>query len=360
MNQSLPPIFKSRSLPVLQNRTFDCEKEALNSDVGDLELNYDGRTGIIVNSQFDKRKILYGKDYNNEQALSASFLNHLEGVSRLIRGSIVGDQLVEIGCGKGAFLKVLRQQGFHVKGFDPAYEGADPEVEARHFGAEEGIIADGVVLRHVLEHIPEPVDFLSMIREANGGRGRIYIEVPCFEWILENEAWFDVFYEHVNYFRESDFQSMFSEIVRIERTFNGQYLSVVAELGSLRRDVLPSRAEVDPKRAVNLTTAMQRSAEEAMSLLEQRTGASLAVWGGASKGVIFSLYLCRFGIPVSAVVDINPAKQGRYLPCSGIRVQSPEEYLTGLTGRPVVVVMNPNYLNEIRDFTGDRVDLVSA
>jgi amino acid transporter len=71
----------------------------------------------------------------------------------------------------------------------------------------------GIILRHVLEHIPNPFDFLCQLRRANGGGGLIYIEVPCFDWICKKKTWYDIFYEHVNYFRMQDFIKMFSRVI---------------------------------------------------------------------------------------------------------------------------------------------------
>ena len=89
------------------------------------------------------------------------------------------------------------------------------------------------LLRHVLEHIQDPVSFLAEIANANQG-GQIYIEVPCFDWILEHKAWFDLFYEHVNYFRLDDLRRMFGTVHEAGHLFGGQYLYVVADLASLR------------------------------------------------------------------------------------------------------------------------------
>ena len=55
------------------------------------------------------------------------------------------------------------------------------------------IEAGGMVLRHVLEHIPQPMDFLASIANANGGKGKIYLEFRCLDWILRKYAWFDIF-----------------------------------------------------------------------------------------------------------------------------------------------------------------------
>ena len=62
----------------------------------------------------------------------------------------------------------------------------------------------------------------------------IYIEVPCFDWIIEHGAWFDIFYEHVNYFRLDDFRRAFGKVIHAGRSFGGQYLSVIADLDTLR------------------------------------------------------------------------------------------------------------------------------
>ena len=70
--------------------------------------------------------------------------------------------------------------------------------------------------------------------------------------------------------------------------------------------------------------------------------------------MIYSLYLQRAGVQVDHVIDINPAKQGRYLPLSGLRVSSPEEALASMPDGAQVFVMNSNYLDEIRRDTGNR------
>lgn len=48
------------------------------------------------------------------------------------------------------------------------------------------------------------------------------------------------------------------------------------------------------------------------------------------------------------VIDINPAKQGKYLPATGIQVRSPEQALQQLPPGSTVFVMNSNYLDEIK------------
>jgi hypothetical protein len=78
------------------------------------------------------------------------------------------------------------------------------------------------------------------------------------------------------------------------------------------------------------------------------------IWGASSKGVIYTLRLQRAGVVVDQVVDINPAKQGRYLPLSGARVSSPEEARQALPEGANLFVMNSNYLEEIKRMSDGR------
>jgi hypothetical protein len=181
------------------------------------------------------------------------------------------------------------------------------------------------------------------LKLANGGSGRIYIEVPCFDWICERKSWFDVFYEHVNYFRISDFFRMFGKVVESGRLFGDQYLYVVAELDTLKEPKLDTDdVVVFPK---NFLASLNEPglAESVQS----------AIWGGASKGVIFALLKDRVGQPVKTVIDINPAKQGKYLPSTGLLVQSPADALSRLPKGSTIYVMNSNYLEEIKEMSGN-------
>ena len=67
----------------------------------------------------------------------------------------------------------------------------------------------------------------------------------------------------------------------------------------------------------------------------------------ASKAVAF---LTAVGVEAD-VVDINPFRQGAFLPGSGVRVLAPEELRDR---RPdLVVAMNPAYLDEIAQALGE-------
>ncbi|WP_065260792.1 class I SAM-dependent methyltransferase [Pseudomonas bananamidigenes] len=341
-------LYRVTDLPVLQNRTFADPESAKASASADMLLVQDERSGLIFNAAFDADKLSYDADYQNEQAHSGQFQKHLHDVEGIIAKHFKGQELIEVGCGKGYFLELLKGLGYRITGIDPAYEGDNADVIKAPFTRGLGLEADAIVLRHVLEHIQDPLGFLAVIAEANQGGGQIYIEVPCFDWILEHRAWFDLFYEHVNYFRLDDLRRMFGTVHEAGHLFGGQYLYIVADLATLRLN--PEQ----PVPRLALPDDFTASLDRAVQIIQAAPGKGSAIWGASSKGVIYSLFLQRAGVAVDRVVDINPAKQGRYLPLSGARVSSPQEAMDALPEGANLFVMNSNYLEEIKRMTGGR------
>ncbi len=332
-------LYSQTGLPILQNRVYDTPQEAISCATGEVVLVENSKSGLVYNDAFRPEKITYDAAYNNEQANSSLFKQHLAEVADIIGRTIGKESLVEVGCGKGFFLEMLLSQGFEVDGFDPAYEGCNPNVRKEYFHPDLGFHGKGLILRHVLEHIQDPYQFLCQLALANGEQGLVYIEVPCVDWIIDRNAWFDVFYEHVNYFRLSDFSRMFGRVLHAERIFGGQYLSIVADLASLTP---PQR---DPFDVVQFPSSFGQNLDYV------KDNKTLAIWGGGSKGVIFSLLSQRAGFPIRTVIDINPAKQGKYLPVTGLSIQSPLQALPSLPPGSTILVMNSNYLEEIKQMS---------
>ncbi len=339
-------LYRQTSFPVLQNRVYDTPEEAKNCPLGDIEIVEDLETGLIYNASFRSELVVYDSKYNNEQSLSLAFREHLEQVANIIESSLGKENLVEIGCGKGFFLELLLSRGFDLLGFDPTYEGENKRVIKSYFEPRYIKPVNGLILRHVLEHIQHPIDFLNRLKDANSGKGLIYIEVPCLDWICHNRAWFDIFYEHVNYFRLNDLRKMFGTVLSYGHLFGGQYIYIVADMKSLRTP------KFDGQRRVSFPKDFERK------VLEKCLDEEVVIWGAASKGVIFSLLKSRNNEKVSHVIDINPAKQGRYLPITSLKVSSPEEAVEALNPENIIYVMNSNYISEIKQITGNRFQLI--
>ena len=170
----------------------------------------------------------------------------------------------------------------------------------------------------------------------------IYIEVPCFDWILKKRTWFDIFYEHVNYFRLEDLKSLFGRILDYGKLFFDQYIYIIADLSTLRKPKLTTKVIDFPKNFFRYNT----------------NNFSNIIWGGSSKGVIYSIYRQNIGYPVKYVIDINPKKQGYYLPVTGLKVISPENAIKLFEKGLKINIMNSNYINEVNTVTKNKFNLI--
>lgn len=153
-------------------------------------------------------------------------------------------------------------------------------------------------------------------------------------WICKNNAWFDFFCEHVNSFRLSDFYKIFGKVYESGRIFDSQYLCVIADLSDIK---VP---EYDAANAIDFALNFPDNT----NFLEN----NLIIWGGGSKGVIFSLLMMRANTFVDKVIDINPGKQNKYLPITGLKIKSTEDTIKNIEDDKTIYVMNPNYVVEIQ------------
>ncbi|WP_285905652.1 class I SAM-dependent methyltransferase [Pseudodesulfovibrio pelocollis] len=280
----------------------------------------------------------YDESYQNEQAHSPAFQLHLQKTLLVVKDIIApGSRVIEVGCGKGVFLSMLRDAGFGVTGYDPAHEAGDPDVIQRYFLAGLDIVPGQlIVLRHTLEHMPDPVAFLRSIRDANGGGGQILIEVPCFDWTLSKTAFWDISHEHCSYFTARVFEDLFGK-VKIEHCFGEQYIWVVADLASLHDDIVPGGGG----QAVG--NVFHHEIGRLRSYVRERSGC--LVWGAGAKGVAFANLIDPENEAIRGIIDINPKKQGKFIAKTGHEIHPPSA-LRGLGGGDIII-MNEIYTEEI-------------
>jgi 2-polyprenyl-3-methyl-5-hydroxy-6-metoxy-1,4-benzoquinol methylase len=314
---------------------------AKNAPCIDVTLAQSLDNGFVFSAEFTDSIIDYDLHYQNEQSNSAYFRRHLGNVIDIMdKNDTLGGKVVEIGCGKAYFMDMLLERGVDIIGFDPTYEGESPKVVKDFFSDKYSDVgAEFIILRHTLEHISQPFHFIKTVAAANNHKGKIYIEVPTFEWIMQHNATEDIFYEHCNYFTLDTLQMLFKKSVG-GHFFNGQYIYVIADLADVRdtiekRDIVPYE--------VKFTERLQE-----YSNIIDNAGA-VAIWGAGAKGSTFLNLLDKEVKKVKCVIDINPKKQHRYIGGTGHYIIKPEELKDH--GIETVIVMNLNYIDEIKTVT---------
>ncbi len=341
-------LYQIDNQPILQQKLYQSKQEALFCKKGQITLIQETQFGIVVNATFNSKDVVYDESYACDQSISAVFQKQINDVESLIKNHFTNKKIIEVGCGKGFFLELLQSKNYDVTGFDTTYEGTNPSIIKKYFDKNSKKYGDAIVLRHVLEHISNPVSFLNEIKIANNGKGLIYIEVPCLDWILNNSTFYDITYEHVNYFRLENFKLIFSEIIECGHTFNGQYLYIIADLNFLNKTNFKKFNEI------NFPDNFTQGVVKHVDKFKKENTVKSAIWGAAGKGVQYSVLMNEFlkdSGNVEIAIDLNPSKQNKYLPCSGTRVYSPSDAINLLPKGSNIIIMNPNYLNEVIDIT---------
>lgn len=162
--------------------------------------------------------------------------DHVRFIVRAAEESAPGRRhlrLLDVGCGSGSLLGLLKRKGFHVLGFDASEEAAriakaesDIDVIA---GArlQEACLEvssfDLVTLFHVMEHVPQPQEMLAEVWRLLRSGGRIVLQVPnveSWQFRLLGARWYglDVPRHVINYSKQGMCRLLSETGFRVLRT----------------------------------------------------------------------------------------------------------------------------------------------
>jgi ubiquinone/menaquinone biosynthesis C-methylase UbiE len=363
-NRTLSAPFCLPRQPVVLNYRFKDAEAAAKLRRRDVTQRQCRKCGLVFNATFDIAAIPYDENYENRQSFSPAFQTHLDKLAAELtrRNSLKGGRILEVGCGKGDFLRLLcataRAEGV---GYDTSYEPRDEPpgltFHKRYVGAADVTTPfDAVICRHVVEHVPEIGAFLRELRDiaAAAGDPVVVLETPRFEWIVEQLSLWDVFYEHCNYFPMASLAHLCRlagfRVVRHRGVFGAQYQ--ILELRVAKTARVPQAPGVPPTaRLAEFARRARKHLDRLAGQFERAAaGRGWAVWGAGAKGVALVNHLR--GPKPRCVVDSNPAKQGGVLPGSRIPIVAPDD--ARLLKLGLIVIANPNYAREISDVLQQR------
>lgn len=370
LNASAVEFIAIEDVPIFCNVLWDTRKEALSAAKGQIRLYFCPDCAHVFNKDFDPSRIRYDSRYENTLQYSPVFRKYLiDLVDRLIhRHHLYKKDVIEIGCGRGDFLRLLSEKGGNrCTGFEPSYDEKriDPNEPNTHIEVIRDYYtekyseyqADFIACRQVLEHIVHPRDFLATIRCSMVSKNSavVFIEVPNVMFTLEKLGIWDLIYEHCGYYSAPSVSRLFNETgfhtLGVAESFGGQYLCIEARRSSGTFDSqLPEGIHsVEGVAALvgGFADIYKRTVwfwRDSLQKMKQQ-GIRAVVWGAGSKGITF-LNVLRTNDLIDYVVDINPYKQGRHVPGTGQQVVSPDA-LADIKPQ-VVIAMNPLYTDEIK------------
>ncbi|MHC4521755.1 MAG: NAD(P)-binding class I SAM-dependent methyltransferase, partial [Planctomycetota bacterium] len=196
-----------------------------------------------------------------------------------------------------------------------------------------------------------PVTLLESIRQTlrNDGASLIVCETPCVEWILRNRVVWDFFYEHCSYFSTASLSEAMGRVgLQVEHTahvFGDQYLWFEART----KTEAERPSSTPPAQIVALCRGFEQHCSRLImewraQLAEIARAGAVALWGAGAKGVTLANLVDPDRSLVACVVDLNPRKQGCFVPGTGHPIVDYREIRS--LGVQAAVQMNPNYAAE--------------
>lgn len=347
---------------------LDSADEAKAYPRGNIRLGFCPACGFISNLAFDPELTEYSGRYEETQGFSPTFnAFHRALAERLTEKYDLHDKdIIEIGCGKGEFLMLLCELGGNRGiGFDPGVhadriQGAAtqrvrfvPDFYSEQYAHHQG---DFVACKMTLEHIHPVGDFIATVRRAIGARAgtNVFFQIPEATRILRDCAFEDIYYEHCSYFSPGALARLFRangfEVLSLGTEYDDQYLTIEARTAEAPVKQPPLAGENDIETLARLVQGFRERFEAKRRDWSERLhryaeeSRRVVLWGAGSKAVAFLSTLGAEAV-VGYGVDINPYRQGHYLPGTGLPIVAPD-FLTDY--RPdAVIIMNSIYRDEI-------------
>ena len=300
------------------------------------------------------REALFDKNYAYFSSFSSSWLAHAQTYVEAMRRRFelgAGSLVAVVAANDGSLLQYVAQAGEPCYGIEPTASTAAAAkargiyIVERFFGvdlalelAALGKQADLIVANNVLAHVPDINDFVAGFSHLLKADGVATFEFPHLMRMVQLCQFDTAYHEHYSYLSLHAVQRIFaanglqvfdvqelpthggSLRVFAQRAASGR-LPVGAGVGELlEREAQAGMCGADFYAGFQLQA--RRIKRELLSFLLSVDGAggSVAAYGAAAKGNTLLNFAGVRPDLLAFVVDLNPAKQGKFMPGSRIPI----------------------------------------
>jgi len=301
---------------------------------------------------------IFDQDYAYFSSFSPSWVAHARRYAEAMaeRLKLGPDSLVvEIASNDGYLLQHFVEIGVPVLGIEPAANTAEAArargvaTEVAFFNEEaaidlaaRGVQADLIAANNVLAHVPDISAFAAGFRHVLKPDGVLTFEFPHLLNLIELVQFDTIYHEHFSYLsllavervlRANGLRPFDVELLPTHggslRLFCCHLDSAQAEsaaLAALRaREAAAGLGRIDTY--LDFTPKVEAVRDSFRSYLAagKAEGRRIAAYGAAAKGNTFLNYCGATADDIVAAFDLNPAKQGRFLPGTHAPILAPDQ-----------------------------------
>ena len=334
---------------------------------------------LAQTEDFSQANELFNAEYAYFSGFSSSWLAHCERYVADMVGRFdlsTNSHVVEVAANDGYLLQYVKLRNIPCTGVEPTASTATaarakgiPIVED-FFGTRlakelvnQGKQADLTVANNVLAHVPDINDFVAGFALLLKPLGVSTFEFPHLLKLIAGNQFDTIYHEHFSYLSLTAVNRIFSAngltIFDVEEhPTHGGSLRVFAQRidsgqqpRSIRVDELLRQEAQAGMRSTDYYAGFQASTNKvkndflAFLLAAKRENKTVAAYGAAAKGNTLINYAGIRRDLISFVVDLNSAKQGKYMP--GSRIPIVDEVRLREERPDYVVILPWNLRNEV-------------
>jgi len=325
---------------------------------GPLELVWSQRSGLLqLAHSFDAGE-MYGEGYGYRSGLNPSMVEHLTSKAKRLEricGLTSGDGILDIGSSDATLLKAFTVKGIQRIGMDPSAEKFRShytdgvQLIPDFFSAEKFQKATSKVRPRLITSVAmfydleDPSGFVNQIASLLPEGGIWHFEQSYMPTMLRQNSYDTICHEHLEYYSLKPVLELLDHagLLPVEvlmNSTNGGSFAVTAVKG---KSSYPQETKIidwllaeEERMGLGTSAPFLAFAERVFHHREslrrlihslRNDGKRILAYGASTKGNVI-LQFCGFGPnEIEAVVDVNPAKHGRFTPGSGIPILSEEE-----------------------------------
>lgn len=344
------------------------DRDEVKKDQGvTLGLYQCGHCGLV---QFDCEPVAYYRDVIRAGGFSTTMteLRRRQYRHLIETYGLEGRKFLEVGCGRGEFIRVLTEFPVKVFGMEHKAELVEiarkdglcvwqefPEEPQQIFGNGAEGPFDVFLSFNFLEHQPRPDVMLQAIYHNLSEDGMGLVTVPALEYILEKGSYYELIRDHIAYYSFDTLRELLRQngfAVLEEEMINRDTISMIVKKIPDWKPAEDGRAagKISVEPLIKGYETVRQEIDELIERLKAENR-SLAIWGASHQGFTLASTTV-LGEAADYIIDSAPFKQGRFAPASHLPIVPPDHFFE----EPVdaVLIVAPGYTDEIAGIIRER------
>jgi len=335
------PILRYENMPKAAQHLPDAG--AIKTEIGvDLEVCQCSGCGLV---QLSNEPVSYYKEVIRASAFSEEMkVFRIKQFDDFVKKySLKNKKVIEIGCGRGEYLSLMKQFGIDAYGLEYAEDSVNQCIQDGLAVSQkyiensdekiDGAPFDAFFILNFFEHIPDPNTMLVGVYNNLTDDGLGLVEVPNFNMMLKNNLFSEFIGDHLFYFTRDTLSSTLSqngfEVVECKEIWYDYIISAVVR----------KRKKMDVSGFCRQQSKIQ---DEIESYIKQFN--RVAVWGAGHQSFAI-LSLTKIGDKIRYVVDDAIFKQNKFTPATHVPIVSSNKLK--LDPVDAIIVMAASYSDEV-------------